>query len=151
MPPDEYLQAIGRLLWNFSLLEWDVVYLIVKLNGDDWSKAKLEETSATIAKSFERSLEDAVSTLPPEFLERLRSVAKLYKRDILERNGLLHAHPYTAATGAQQLGGTDRLATLREWSLERLQSTAFQIANHQRQANALLHEYVHQSTPRAGL
>jgi len=150
MPSNEYLQAIGQVVWYFALLEWNVAYLIVKLNGDDWSKAKLEETSATIAKSFERSIENAVSTLSPEFLVRFRSVAKLYRSDIGERNGLLHVHPYTAASGAQQLGGTDRLATMREWTLERLQSTASQIANHQRQANALLHEYVQQSAARAG-
>jgi len=145
-----YLQAIGQFVWNFALLEWDVVYIVVKLNNDEWTKTRLNSTSGDISKALARSIEEQAARLPTAYVIRLRAFAKHYEADILERNGLLHVHPYTASDGAQQLGGEDRKKVLREWTLERLREHAELFKVHQREGNALLHEYVREFAPKVG-
>jgi hypothetical protein len=137
-PEPFYLQAIGQFIWNFLLLEWQAVYIIVTLNNNDWTTARLEGTSGEIAKALNQSIEEKTTHLPSEYVDRLRSFARHYGADILERNGLAHAHPYTADSyGTQQLGGEDKNMILREWSLERLHETAERFAEHEREGNAL--------------
>lgn len=131
----DYINALGNFVWQFALLEWEAIYVTVTLNNDDWTKIPLKKSSNAIRNVLTNSIQ-----LRPEFADRLSSFAKHYRAAILERNGLLHVHPYTAVDGSQQLGGVDREDVKREWTLTRLRDETKKLCDWGREGNILVRE-----------
>jgi hypothetical protein len=105
IPADaNYLHDVGRAFYNFTYLEWVVVWTIVKLNADGFESVPRGQTASHIAKALIKAI---AATEPPLSDKLSRDLVKLhesYLAAIARRNKLLHAHPYMAADGSQQLG-----------------------------------------------
>lgn len=53
IPADpDYIQAIGRAFYNFTYLEWIVVWTIVKLSADGFKSVPKGKTANYIAKAL---------------------------------------------------------------------------------------------------
>ena len=105
-----YLQALGRAVYNFTYLEGIIVGTIVKLS----SGASEAGTKGKTSKEIARVLIKAIDTTPPLSSGLRKRLAKFHERFLAastSRNKLLHARPYTAPGGMQQLGGANT-----EWS-----------------------------------
>jgi hypothetical protein len=105
MADPTYLQALGQAFYSFTYLEWGVVGMIVKLSADGFDSVPQGQTAAMIARAHMNSIEETSPPLPKELRRQLIKFNEHFRAAIKVRNKLLHAHPYTAADGTQQLGG----------------------------------------------
>ena len=48
----DYLHDVGRAFYNFTYLEWVVVWTIVKLSADGFGSAPKRQTASHIAKAL---------------------------------------------------------------------------------------------------
>jgi hypothetical protein len=95
-----YVQSLGQALYNFTYLEAIVVSAAGRLGRVIPKKA----TAGQIAQAFDAAIVDTSPPLSPELRDRLTEFSRLFRAAISTRNTLLHARPYTAADGEQQLG-----------------------------------------------
>ncbi len=106
IPADpEYLRALGTAFYNFTYLEWVVVWTIVRLSANGFDSVPRAETASVIAKALIKAIDNTSPPLPPGLRQRLVKFHESYVAAIRSRNKLLHAHPYTAGAGIQQIGG----------------------------------------------
>jgi hypothetical protein len=129
-----YLQALGQALYNFTYLEWVVVWTIVKLSGDGFDSVPKGETAAQIAKALTKAIASTRPALPPSLRRELMKFDESYRAAIKVRNKLLHAHPLTAPDGSQQLGTAGS-----NWTLEQVEVAAKQFEDAAIQGNAIFH------------
>jgi hypothetical protein len=129
-----YLQALGQALYNFTYLEWVVVWTIVKLSSDGFGSVPKGETATQIAKALTRAVSSTTPALPDSLRQQLVKFDESYRAAIKVRNQLLHAHPLTAPDGSQQLGSAGS-----NWSLEQVEVAAKQFEDAAIQGNAIFH------------
>ena len=120
IPADpEYLQALGRAVYNFTYFEWSVVWTIVKLSGDGFDNVPKGKPASEIAKALKSAIEKTTPPLSDALRRQLVKIDESYRVAIRRRNKLFHAHPYTATDGNQQLGGGGV-----EWPMTEVDSAA---------------------------
>ena len=110
-----YIEALGRAFYAFTYLEWVVIWTIVKLSSDGFASVPRGKSAIHIANAFAGAI---ARTSPPPSRTLRRNLVKFeesYRSAISTRNQLLHAHPYTAPDGAQQLRGGSH-----EWPIARV-------------------------------
>ncbi len=121
IPADSvYLQALGRAFYNFTSLEWNVVWTIVKLSSDGFGSVPRRETAKKIARALYKAIHETTPPLPKDLRRRLVKFHEAYLEAIQLRNKLLHAHPYTAFSGAQQLSSGSDI----KWPIEKVYEAA---------------------------
>lgn len=120
IPADpKYIQALGTAFYNFTSLEWVVMWTIAKLSADAFESVPKRETAFHIAKALIRAIDTTTLALPSPLRSELVKFHESYVKAIRQRNKLLHAHPYTAVDGSQRLmGGGYR------WSIEEVEAAA---------------------------
>lgn len=129
----DYVAALGRAAYNFSYLEWGVVWLTETLSPDFLKKVG-GMTAGMIAREFE-TLANACSD--PDAGE-LQSLASKFKSLVTDRNALLHGVPFTGSDGEQRLlhiGASGR----RDWTVEAIGNAGGQFEEAAIHANRLLH------------
>jgi len=114
-----YLQALGQAFYNFTYLEWTVIWTIVKLSPDGFGSVPKREPARKIAKALTKAIDGTSPPLPNDLRRRLVKFDEAFREAIRVRNKLLHAHPYTTPTGEQQLMG----ASLK-WPIEPVNAAA---------------------------
>lgn len=135
IPADDiYLRSVGRAFYNFTYLEWVVVWTIVKLSADGFGSVPRGETATVIAKALHRAIDTTTPPLSVPLRKKLAKFHEMYVEAIRSRNRLLHAHPYTAPDGAQQLGGGGV-----EWPVQAVDEAAQLFERAALEGNALFH------------
>lgn len=120
IPADpEYVQALGTAFYNFTSLEWVVIWTIVKLSADGYESVPKQKTASHIAKALIRAIDTTTPALPSSLRRELVKFHQNYLKAIRQRNKLLHAHPYTEADGTQRLMGGGS-----QWSIEEVEAAA---------------------------
>ena len=120
IPSDpEYVRAVGQAHYNFTYLEWGVVWTIAKLSADGFGSVPSGEPAGRIARALILSIDSTTPPLPRALRARLVKVHERFLGAIRVRNKLLHAHPYTADGGAQRLGSPGL-----QWPRERVDEAA---------------------------
>jgi hypothetical protein len=137
-----YLQALGQALYNFTYLEWVVVWTIVKLSSDGFGSVPKGETAVQIARALTKAISTTTPALPGSLRRQLAKFDESYRAAIKVRNKLLHAHPLTAPDGSQQLGSAGS-----SWSLEQVEVAAKQFEDAAIQGNAIFHGELAQLRP----
>lgn len=100
---------LGQAFYNFTYLEWVVIWTIVKLSPDGFDsvpKGK-KATAGAIRAALEKAIKAKLPPLPSSLASDLMQFHDRFQKAIDQRNALLHAHPYTAADGAQRLSYSD--------------------------------------------
>lgn len=135
IPADpDYVQAVGRAFYNFTYLEWVVVWTIVKLSANGFASVPKGKTASHIAKSLINAIDQTLPPLPKDLRRRLIKFHQDYLAAIKTRNKLLHAHPYTAAGGLQQLGGGGH-----QWPINAVDSAAMMFEETAIEGNEIFH------------
>jgi hypothetical protein len=137
-----YIHAVGTAFYNFTYLEWVVVWTIVKLSTDGFASVPLGETAKVIATALLKAIENTSPPLPAPLRKRLIKFHESYLAAIRSRNKLLHAHPYTAQDGQQQLGGGGI-----EWPISKVDQAAQLFENAAIEGNAIFHGELAQVRP----
>ena len=100
-----YLQAVGQAFYNFTYLEWVVIWMIVKLSADGFKSVPKGKPASDIAKALTKAIDATAPPLPKKLRSRLVKFDESFRDAFKLRNKLLHAHPRTAKDGSQQLCG----------------------------------------------
>jgi hypothetical protein len=129
-----YLQALGQAFYNYTYLEWGVIWTIVKLSADGFSSVPRGKTAMEIARAFTRAIADTQPPLSTNLRRELVKLDEQFRAAIKVRNKLLHAHPYTAADFRQQIGGGGY-----DWTVERIHDAAKLFEDVAIAGNAIFH------------
>lgn len=129
---DAYTAMLGRAIYNFTYYEWVVVYITERLEPGYLSYyTNTGPTAGQVAPKFLGVVEGADA--------RLTAYAATFDHLRKERDKLLHAHPYTAANGVQQLGYRGRHPST-EWPLPEVEKAARKFDNAACELNSLFHQ-----------
>jgi len=103
---EEYCSLLGRAVYSFAYYEWIVIYTIEHFTPgylrEYIDAANRPHTSGTVANRFIKTINEHAA-VGRDISEALNYEADRFKRLVQVRNRLIHAHPYTATDGAQQL------------------------------------------------
>lgn len=101
---EDYLKVLGRAIYNFAYYEAVVLNVMQNIDSRYVNKTvkKGKATSGEVADQFLKmvrkfSMEDV------NLKDRLHQSASDFLLHVDERNKLVHARPYTASSGEQQL------------------------------------------------
>jgi hypothetical protein len=132
---DQYLRELGRATYNFTYVEWGIVWLTETLEPGFLRDAETL-TAGQIARRFSSAVERVPATEPdqPELTELVRRFLELVE----ERNRLIHGNPFTADNGDQRLLYTGRHGR-RDWTEEHMQQFSDDAATLGSVAGRLLH------------
>lgn len=99
----DYIEALGRAIYTFASLEWQVVWCAEKIQPSSIRKiVDKEMTAGTIANFFI----NAVRNMPkiPE-REELELLATRFMELVKVRNNIIHGKPCTGPNGESRLSG----------------------------------------------
>lgn len=116
-PDEDVLAALGRAIYNYSYLEWGVIWAIAWLREDEAVVGRLATCDGgTIAGELTQAAEECG---PQDMRSDLIAWAEAFEGCKNLRNDLLHAHPYTAdpRTGDQGLWRVRRGARRESFSV----------------------------------
>ena len=130
---DPYLLALGRTLFVFSGLEWNVVWCCERLRPG-YIETVDRKTAGAIATEF---VEGAANVGPGRVADRLRAAAADFRRLVVVRNDIMHAQPCHAPTGEERLQRRGEL-----WTIEELERAADQFAICSIELNDLFHHWL---------
>jgi hypothetical protein len=132
----QYIEALGYAVYNFATLEFNVAYIIERLEpGYLQEYISNEKTAGDVAKDLAQAKQRAEAqghTAAAELRDIYNAFVDLKNR----RNKLLHANPTTAPSGAQQL---HYLALSIAWDLDAVHQSATDFAAAAEKANSLLY------------
>lgn len=128
-----YIRALGRAAYDFSYLEWGIVWLAETIRPGFLGRVG-GMTAGTIGREFEA----AALARADEDAKSLQILAANFLHLVKDRNALLHGVPYTAKRGEQRLlhlGPKGR----RDWTENLILETARKFEAAAIEANSLLH------------
>lgn len=133
---EAYAEALGRAVYSFCYLEWEVVWIIECLEPGFVN----EVTGLTAGQIANRFIDE---TNKPHALEatlalRLSDFAECFKRLVDSRNALVHGNPYTAENGEQRLGYSGKRGRV-EWPLSEIVSVTSKFEQAALEAGHILH------------
>ena len=114
---DDYLYALGRAIYNFSYLEWGIVWLTETLQPGILHSASTM-TAGCIAKKFSRAAKNLDETDPDRIF--LKNLASKFSCLVHKRNSLVHGNPHTALNGEQRLLYDGRHGR-RDWTINSME------------------------------
>lgn len=139
----DYIKALGTAFYNFTYLEWIVIWTIVKLSESGFEAVPRGQTATFIAKALAKAIETTSPRLSGALRTKLVHFHESYLKAIKHRNKLLHAHPYTASGGVQQLMASGGL----EWPIEAVENAARTFEAAAIEGNELFHGSLTQERP----
>lgn len=117
VPSEEaYIFALGQAAYSYCYLEWQVIWLIQKLDPAFEILSTNELTGGKIAGLFKSAVKSAKANVRDVTYARLRDGYSELFRLVAVRSDLLHAHPFTSADG-QRLGRYKGGKNV-EWTIE---------------------------------
>jgi hypothetical protein len=97
-----YIEALGRAVFNFALLEYAVVHAAEKIERGYLNKYTAKpKTAGMVARDFAKIIARAAQGHPAA--GKLTEISSTFAELTERRNKLLHANPATLADGTQAL------------------------------------------------
>jgi hypothetical protein len=140
----EYLHAVGRAFYNFSYMEWGIVYGIARLKQCPLWEVPVHEPGGTVAAALDRAIKATRLKLPAELKKELKALVGSFRGAMKERNNLLHSNPFTDIDGTQRLGGKGH----RKWRTQDVLELAKQFEDLSQRAGRLLNDELTKFLPR---
>jgi hypothetical protein len=96
-----YLDALGRVVYNFAVLEYSVVW-VIELIAPGYMEAyrRGKKTAGEVAKDFRNNV-DKLKDGPVK--TKLESLSARFAQLAVDRNDLLHANPAATSNGDSHL------------------------------------------------
>jgi hypothetical protein len=125
-----YETALGRAVFCFARLEWDIVWCCEKMK-QGYINGLAKKTAGGIAKDFEKyGLQQT-----PNKWRILSPISTEFSQLVRLRNGLFHGKSGTATNGDQRL-----FEAGQEWTIDRVNDAADKFTACQIAANDALHK-----------
>ena len=137
MPKDpDYLEALGRAIYRWAMMEWAVIYLAEELHPESGlAKRSATMTSREVTEQFHAAL--AATKVSDSTLSDARAILYDYDTLVPRRNDIVHAHPATVS-GQQRLHRVQPDGTREVIEMEDLLGFSSECARLGNQASALL-------------
>ncbi|MXY66532.1 MAG: hypothetical protein F4206_11305 [Gammaproteobacteria bacterium] len=132
---EDYLSALGRATYNFSYLEWGIIWLTETLQPG-FLQVSSTMTAGKIAERFSSVVEELDDTEPDK--HRLKKLAKDFSDLVPIRNSLIHGNPYTALSGEQRLLYDGRHGR-KDWTIDSMRNFSSRTATASIEAGEILH------------
>ena len=132
---EDYLAALGRATYNFSYLEWGVIWLAETLQPG-FLQTSSTMTAGNIAQKFSSVVENLDKTAADK--TKLKMLASNFTDLIALRNSLMHGNPYTALNREQRLL-YDGKHGRKDWTIDSMKGFATRTATASIEAGKLLH------------
>ena len=132
---EDYLSALGRATYNFSYLEWGIIWLTETLQPGFLHLAS-SMTARSIAEKFSSAVVKLDKTDPDR--ARLKLLALNFSNLVPVRNSLMHGNPHTALGGEQRLL-YDGKHGRKDWTIVSMKNFASRTAAASIEAGELLH------------
>lgn len=132
---EDYLSALGRATYNFSYLEWGIIWLMETLQLGFLNLASTM-TAGNIADKFSSAVEKLDKTDPDR--TRLELLACNFSDLVPVRNSLMHGNPHTALGGEQRLL-YDGKHGRKDWTINSMKDFSSRTATVSIEAGELLH------------
>lgn len=102
---DTYVALIGKAVYVFAYYEWTIIHILDYLKKGFIIKYSrgASMTSGAINHAFQKTLGDSTISFTKVSQVELQECCDDFKRLIVKRNALIHAHPCTDVNGAQIL------------------------------------------------
>lgn len=132
---DSYLRELGRAAYNFSYLEWGVIWLAETLEPGFLSEAQAL-TAGQIAQRFI----NVAKSVPDSDCDHLDliNLARSFQGLVEDRNRLIHGNPFTADNGEQRLLYSGKHGR-KDWTENLIQQFSDEAAALASSAGRLLH------------
>jgi hypothetical protein len=102
---DDFLLALGRAVFNYSILEWNVVYICSALDPScGYPSGSTADPGGKIRVQLAKCLAEAV--VSPPLRQRLERLVVDFGAMVTLRNHVLHARPCTTSQGRPGLSRT---------------------------------------------
>ena len=144
---EDYLSALGRATYNFSYLEWGVIWLTETLQ-----LGFLQISSTMTAGNIAQEFSSVVQKLDKGDADKtnLKILASNFSDLVAIRNSLMHGNPYTALSGEQRLP-YDGKHGRKDWTLDSMKEFSTRTATANIKVGPLLHKgrlkHYHESKP----
>lgn len=117
-----YTQLLGHAFYNFTYLEWVITWTIVRLSNNGFDAIPKKVTAGRLASLLLSAISASSPPLTSALRLELEDIHVLFEAAVKTRNELLHAHPYTAHEGTQQLGYSGGV----QWDTSAVEKAALQ-------------------------
>ena len=132
---EDYLSALGRATYNFSYLEWGVIWLTEALQpgflqmASTMTAGNIEEKFSSVVKKLDKTDPDKA---------RLKILARNFSDLVPDRNSLMHGNPHTALSADQRLL-YDGKHGRKDWTLDSMRDFSSRTATASIEVGKLLH------------
>ena len=130
-----YLRALGRAVYNFTYLEWGIVWLTETMEPGFASKVGTL-TAGQIANHFANAVKQMNGADPGK--KDLENLVSIFKALVDDRNRLVHGNPFTAEGGEQRLMYNGKHGQ-KDWTVDLMTAFSSQVAEASISAGSLLH------------
>lgn len=131
---EDYLLAIGRAVYSFAYLEWQVVWCCEKIRPGSLHRITKEEmTAGKIARVFTNV---ARNMRPSPLRDELANFAARFSELVKTRNQIVHGKPCTGPNGQA------RLSADSIWEIPALEDAADQFAQCSIELNDLYYSQI---------
>jgi hypothetical protein len=139
MPQDpDYLEALGRAIYRWAMMEWAIIYLAEELHPEAGTvQHSATMTSDEVTKHFRSAL--SATKISESTLADTREILYEYDTLVPQRNDIVHAHPATVS-GQQRLHRVRADGTRQVIELDDLLAFSSDCARVGNKASALLWE-----------
>jgi hypothetical protein len=132
----DYLEALGRAIYRWAMMEWAIIYLAEELRPEGGAiQRSATMTSTEVTQLFHSALAD--TAIPASTLADARAILYEYDTLVPRRNDIVHAHPATIS-GQQRLHRVRADGTREAIQLDDLVAFSSDCARVANQASALL-------------
>jgi hypothetical protein len=102
---DAYAALVGKAIYVFAYYEWTLIYIMEQLESGFVAKYSRGEPleSGKVLRKFRGAIDGLTDSFNGVSKAELVALCDEFKRLIVQRNALIHAHPITDADGAQIL------------------------------------------------
>jgi hypothetical protein len=98
---EAYLRALGRAVYNFSVLEYSVVWVIELIEPGYMKTYQVgKKTAGTVARDFKENIKKLPSG---PIRAKLEGLTARFRQLAIDRNDLLHANPAAIPNGDSHL------------------------------------------------
>ena len=132
---EDYLSALGRATYNFSYLEWGVIWLTETLQPGFLQIASTM-TAGNIAEEFSNVVKQLDNTDPDK--ARLKILARSFSDLVPVRNSLMHGNPHTALSGEQRLLYNGKHGR-KDWTIDSMKDFSLRTSTASIEVGELLH------------
>jgi len=102
---DAYAALVGKAVYVFAYYEWIIIYIIEQFQRDfvrEYCRVEVM-MSGKVRTEFQRVIDDPMTDFSKISKHELQASCDEFKRLIVRRNALIHAHPCTDKDGSQIL------------------------------------------------